>query len=91
MKALHVALNPGAVPHQSADVDSKIEGFGIVFRDTSNDTYSFTMPEGTRRPQPYTAISCGTFLGPDCPHEKNHNGKCRERYTVCPAVWRSQG
>ena len=80
VKALQIALNIGVVPHESAGVDNRTRGYGIVFHDTLNDTYSLRMPDGSHRPHPYTGVSCGIFLGPDGPHEMNHNGPCRENY-----------
>ena len=38
------------------------------------------MPNGSRRPHPYTGFACRTFLGPDGPHETNHNDKCTHKY-----------
>lgn len=53
---------------------------GDEINDASNDTYSSMMPDGTRRPHPYTGFLCGTSFGPDGPLETNHSGKCREDY-----------
>lgn len=38
------------------------------------------MPDGYRRPHPYTGLACGTFRGPDGPRESNHSGVGRRHY-----------
>ena len=79
VKALQIALNLELVPHKSAGVGNQVEGYDVVFRDTSNDDYSCVM-NGARRPHPYTGVACGMFLGPDGHHESSHNDKCRQKY-----------
>ena len=82
VKTLQAGRNPGVAPHKSADEDHRVHGYGALFHDTVNHEYSRTVPNGSRRPHPYTGFACGTFLGPDGPHETNHNDECRHKYAA---------
>ena len=80
VKSLQIALAPDVLPHDSAGQDFKVAGYGIKFHDTANDGHRHTS-NGRRRPHPQTGCSSGMYVGPDGPHEKNHDAECRQKYS----------
>lgn len=75
VKSLQVHLAAGVAPHESTKED-KVAGYDAIFHDTTFDDSDFVVPGEGPRPHPYLGRTSGIFLGPDGPHEKNHNPQC---------------
>ena len=88
MKSLQVRLAVGVAPHESTK-DDKVAGYDAIFHDTTFDDADSVVPGEGPRPHPYLGVASGIFLGPDGPHEKNHNPQCTRNHsglTTCSEI-----
>ncbi|CAM9577129.1 unnamed protein product [Sphacelaria rigidula] len=69
LKALKIALSADS-GGGGADDDGVMPSYGISF--------NFWRKSRVGEPHPYSGSNSGMFLGPDGPHEGNHNKECRK-------------
>ena len=72
VKTLQVALSADSLGG-GTNKDGVMPGYGISF--------NFWRESRVGEPHPYSGSNSGMFLGPDGPHEGNHNEECQKKYS----------